>query len=344
MTATTIGAPASATRPSVGSRLLTVLRAREFPVVAVLVIIVLVTTWLNPRFLTLQAIRDSLLATSFIALLAVGQTFVILMRHIDLSVGSTLGLASYTSALAAQAFPDAAVPAMLLVAAGTGLAVGVVNGAFVAFLRLPALVVTLGTLYVVQGIQALIVGPVRVNASDLPRSVIDLGLGTFLAVPYLMWFAIVAAIIATWAARSVRPLRDLYAMGSNPAAAELAGIPIGRRVMTAFMISGTAAGLGGALFLARFGGTDANAGIGLELSIVAACVIGGVFIFGGSGTPIGALFGALLLKVIGLSLIAVRVPEFWQRALVGFLLLAAITIDRVAQLRAERRLREESAR
>lgn len=341
MTAASLTAEPTTAR---ADRLRRLLRARELPVVAVLVVIILLTTWLNPRFLTLQAIRDSLLATSFIALLAVGQTFVILMRHIDLSVGSTLGLASYTAALAAQALPENAVPAMLLVAAATGLVVGIVNGALVSLLRLPALVVTLGTLYVVQGIQALVVGPIRVNASDLPRSVIDLGLGTYLAVPYLMWFAIIAAIVATVAAGSLRPLRDLYAMGSNPQAAELVGIPIVRRTMTAFMISGTTAGIGGALFLSRFGGTDANAGIGLELSIVAACVIGGVFIFGGSGTPVGALFGALLLKVIGLSLIAVRVPEFWQRALVGFLLLAAITIDRVAQVRSERRQRAESTR
>ncbi len=211
----------------------------------------------------------------------------------------------------------------------------------VSWLRLPSLVVTLGTLYVVQGIQALTVGSTRISAHQLPTEVVELGRSTFGRVPYLMWFAVLAAIVATWVTRSTRFGRDLYAMGSNPPAAELVGIPVAARTVGAFLISGLCAGMAGALFLARFAGTDANAGIGLELQVVAACVVGGVFIFGGSGSPMGAVIGALLLKVISLSLIAIQVPEFWQRALVGVLIIGAIAIDRLAQVRADRRRRTE---
>jgi rhamnose transport system permease protein len=319
-----------------------VAHARELPVVVLLIAVTAATGIANPRFLSAQSLRDLLLATSFVALMAVGQTFVILMRQIDLSVGSTLGLSSYATAVAVMAAPDGfALPTLLVVGALVGLAVGLLNGVLVAWLRLPSLVVTLGTLYVVQGVQALSVGPVRVSAHQLPPEVVQLGRATFGRIPHLMWFAIIAALVATWVARNTRFGRDLYAMGSNPPAAELVGIPVARRTVSAFLVSGACAGLAGALYLARFSGTDANAGIGLELQVVAACVIGGVFIFGGSGTPIGALTGAVLLKVISLSLIAIRVPEFWQRALVGALIVGAIAIDRLVQVRAERRRRLE---
>lgn len=333
---TTVSAPVSR-----DSRWRRILQARELPVVVLLVVVSIATGVANPRFLAPQSLRDLLLAVSFVALMAIGQTFVILMRQIDLSVGSTLGLASYVAAITVQSTDGP--PILLLLAAGAavGLAVGLANGILVSWLRLPSLVVTLGTLYVVQGIQALTVGSTRISAHQLPADVVELGRATFGRVPHLMWFAVIAALLATWVTRSTRFGRDLYAMGSNPPAAELVGIPVARRTIGAFLISGLCAGMAGALFLARFAGTDANAGIGLELQVVAACVIGGVFIFGGSGSPMGALIGAVLLKVISLSLIAIRVPEFWQRALVGVLIIGAIAIDRLVQVRADRRRRTE---
>lgn len=333
---TTVSAPVSR-----DSRWRRILQARELPVVVLLVVVSIATGVANPRFLAPQSLRDLLLAVSFVALMAIGQTFVILMRQIDLSVGSTLGLASYVAAITVQSTDGP--PILLLLAAGAavGLAVGLANGILVSWLRLPSLVVTLGTLYVVQGIQALTVGSTRISAHQLPPDVVELGRATFGRVPHLMWFAVIAALLATWITRSTRFGRDLYAMGSNPPAAELVGIPVARRTIGAFLISGLCAGMAGALFLARFAGTDANAGIGLELQVVAACVIGGVFIFGGSGSPMGALIGAVLLKVISLSLIAIRVPEFWQRALVGVLIIGAIAIDRLVQVRADRRRRTE---
>lgn len=328
-----------------GPPLLTrVRKARELPVVAVLVVAVVVTGALNPNFLTPQAVRDTLLAVSFIALMAVGQTFVILMRHVDLSVGSTLGLAAYLSALAVQNVPGP--PLLVLLAAGAlvGVAVGLFNGTLVGWLRLPALVVTLGTLYVVYGIQALVVGPRRVSAGSLPDEVIRFGIDTVAGIPLLMWVAIVAALVATWVLRNTSFGRDLYAMGSNPPAAELVGIRVLSRTIRAFVISGGCAGMAGALVLSRFAGTDANAGRGVELSVVAACVIGGVFIFGGSGSAYGAVIGAVLLKVLALSLIALKIPPFWQEAMVGLLIIGAITIDRVSVTRAERRKRLGSHR
>jgi rhamnose transport system permease protein len=334
----------TATLGAAPSRWHKVLRAREAPVVLVLAVVVAGTSIVNSRFVSQQGIRDLLLAVSFIALMAIGQTFVIVMRHVDLSVGSTLGLASYAGVVAMRNLPGVPLLWLFLAGALVGLAVGLFNGVLVAMLDLPALVVTLGTLYVVQGIQAIVVAKKRINAVQLPKSVVDLGIRSALGIPYLMWVVLLAAAIATPVAFYTRFGRDLYAMGSNPDAARLVGIPVPLRTVGAFMISGLCAGLSGALFLSRFGGTDVNAGIGIELSVVAACVIGGVFIFGGSGSPAGAVIGALLLKVIGTALPALKIKEFWQDAIIGALIIAAISVDRIAVVRAERHRRLESGR
>jgi rhamnose transport system permease protein len=155
-------------------------------------------------------------------------------------------------------------------------------------------------------------------------------------VPKLMWIVLIIGAVASVYLRHVRSGRDLYAVGSNPDASLLAGIPVRWRTIAAYMTCGACAGVGGVLFVARLGGVDANAGGGYELAVIAACVVGGVNIFGGSGTVVGALLGAMLLRSIGFSLSALSIPEFWQQAVNGALLLIAISADRIVTLRRER--------
>ncbi|WP_198954893.1 ABC transporter permease [Kineosporia sp. R_H_3] len=321
-----------------------VLAGREAPVAGALLVVLAVTTAVNPRFLSDQGRFDLLVAIAITGLMAVGQTFVLVMRHVDLSVGSVLGLSAFMAGSAVRGDTGGPLVLALLVGVVVGVLAGLVNGALVAFLRLPALVVTLGTLYVFQGVQALLTGGTRINADQLPSSVVGFGVTGFLGVPWLMWVCLLAAALGGVFLRTRRSGRDLYAVGSNPPAAELVGIPVARRTLLAYMVSGACAGGAGVLFLARFGGVDSNAGIGYELPVVAACVVGGVNIFGGSGTVLGALLGAMLLKTMGVSLSALSVPEFWQQAINGLLLLVAITADRVVLLRRERAARVEAAR
>jgi rhamnose transport system permease protein len=344
MSATATAAPTAGAPTSTAARLRRLVAGREAPVAGALLVVVAVTTMVNPRFLSEQGRFDLLVAIAITGLMAVGQTFVIVMRHVDLSVGSVLGLTAFLAGSAVRGDPDGSLALVVALGLLVGLAAGVANGLLVALLRLPALVVTLGTLYVFQGIQALLTGGTRINADQLPTSVVDFGVTGFLGIPWLMWVCLVAAALGGWFLRTRHPGRDLYAVGSNPPAAELAGIPVARRTLLAYMVSGGCAGLAGVLFLARFGGVDANAGIGYELPVVAACVVGGVNIFGGSGTVLGALLGAMLLKTMGVSLSALSVPEFWQQAINGLLLIVAITADRFVHLRRERAARVEAAR
>jgi rhamnose transport system permease protein len=139
--------------------------------------------------------------------------------------------------------------------------------------------------------------------------------------------------------RTFRTARDFYAIGSDPAAARLAGIPVGSRVFLAFVLSGSIAGIAGAIWLSYFGSVDAIAGAGYEFQVIAAVVVGGVAIFGGSGTVLGAALGALLLNVIYSALIVVNVSSFWSQALAGGLLVAAIAFDRLIAIRVAPALR-----
>jgi rhamnose transport system permease protein len=219
-----------------------------------------------------------------------------------------------------------------------GVVCGVVNGFIVTVMRVPSLVVTLGMLYVIRGIDGVIVNGDRIDPESIPNSFSQIGYRNIFGIP---WLAIIVAVVVVafgYGMRSFRASRDLYAIGSNPDAAGLAGVPIARRVFSAFVISGALAGFAGALFLAVHAQIDNSGGVGYELLVVAAVVVGGVAIFGGSGSVAGAALGALLLNTINQALVASRVSAFWSQAIAGALLLAAIGFDRWLSLRVTRTL------
>ncbi|WP_158887240.1 ABC transporter permease [Amycolatopsis anabasis] len=317
-------------------------RIRELGIAGVLVVVIAGTALANPRFAEPQSIRDLLLNASIIALLAVGQTIVVITRNVDLSVGSVLGLSAFVTADLAAAHRGLPVVAYLAIGVLIGIACGTGNGLVVSLGRVPSLVVTLGTLYVFRGLDFAFAHGTQVNAAELPEGLLSLGSGRVLGVPHLVLITLLAVVVAWFFLRSYRSGRELYAIGSQPEAAVLAGIPVGRRVFAAFAVSGAIAGLAGALWTARYGTVDAAAGTGLELQVVAAVVVGGVAIFGGSGSVLGAALGALLLSTISGCLVVLGVPAFWQQAVTGALLLAAITVDRVVSLRLARSLRRRN--
>ena len=315
------------------------LRARELGIVLALALLVGVTAASNPRFLSAQSLRDLLLGATILTVLAIGQTLVIITRNVDLSVGSILGLTAFATGKLFVAGPDTPIVVAVLAGVALGAVCGAFNGGLVAAAKVPALVVTLGTLYIFRGFDYWWAAGQQINAADMPDTFLGLGTATVLGVPVLALVALVVVLAAGFYLSSYRSGRELYAIGSHPAAARLSGIPVGRRVFLAFVVNGALAGLAGVLHAARFGTLDATVGTGLELQVVAAAVVGGVAIFGGSGSAWGAAVGALLLTTIGSSLAVLRVNQFWQQAAVGALILAAIGIDRLLAVRVERRLR-----
>jgi rhamnose transport system permease protein len=333
------------TTESTGSRLAsglgTLLKARETGILIALALIVVVTTAKNPNFLfSNDGFRDLLLTPSILLLVAVGQAIVIITRNVDLSVGSVLGLTAY---LTGRLFIDIpGIPIIVVFLAGLvfGGLLGLINGALVAFAKVPALVITLGTLYAFRGINVLWTGSDRINASDMPKPFLALGTQSILYIPVLTIIAVVVLVAAGWFMRNQRAGRELYAIGSDPDAANLYGLNVTRRVLSAFVVSGALAGLAGVLYAARYGTVNSQAGSGFELEAVGAAVIGGVAIFGGSGTVWGAAIGAYLLFTINRALPILGVQDFWQRAVVGALILGAIVLDRLLALRQSRKLVE----
>lgn len=316
-----------------------VLRVREFGIVAVLVVFVAVTTSVQHRFLNAANIQFVLVDTTVFALLALGETMVVISRNVDLSVGSVVGLSAYLSSDLFVQHPGIPIPVVFLAGLGIGLACGLANGVMVAAGRVPSLVVTLATLYIIRGIDILIVGGNEVDASSLPSAFLDIPKSTVLGIPDLA--LVIAAVIGVGAyyLRSYRSGRELYAIGSNPEAARLAGIPVGRRVFTAFAVSGAIAGVAGVLWAAQYGTINSTAGTGYELQVVSAVVVGGVAIFGGSGSVVGAAVGALLLATISSALYVLGVSPFWDQAIWGFLLILAIALDQTITERLTNALR-----
>jgi rhamnose transport system permease protein len=317
----------------------TLYRFRELGIVLALVLVVGATTIDNPHFLSATSVQQMLSGASIIALLAIGETIVVVTRNVDLSIGSVLGISAYATGVLYTHHPHVPLVLVFLLALAIGAVCGAANGLIVTVARVPSLVVTLGTLYIIRGIDGAWAGGNQVNASMLPEGFNKIGYGTVAGVPYLGIIAIVAVAIATYAMRTFRTARDFYAIGSDPAAARLAGIPVGSRVFLAFVLSGSIAGIAGAIWLSYFGSVDAIAGAGYEFQVIAAVVVGGVAIFGGSGTVLGAALGALLLNVIYSALIVVNVSSFWSQALAGGLLVAAIAFDRLIALRVAPALR-----
>jgi rhamnose transport system permease protein len=322
-------------------------RLRAFGILAALALLVVITSAIQSRFLSGNELNIILGNTTILALLALGEAAVVISRNVDLSVGSTLGLSAYASGSMfghLHGTPTAlAIVVVFLVGLAVGTTCGIVNGALTTLGHVPSLVVTLATLYIFRGLDILIIGGGQVVASSLPNAFFQISLKNAYNVPYLA--IVVAAVVAVGAfyLRSFRSGRDLYAIGSNPEAARLVGIPIARRVFGAFVVSGAMAGIAGVLWASKYGTLDSTAGSGYELTVIAAVVIGGVAIFGGSGSVVGAALGALLLNTILGALYVVGVSPFWTQAISGMMILVAITLDRAISLRLTASLRRRRA-
>jgi rhamnose transport system permease protein len=271
-------------------------------IVAVLLFGSLIENYYTPR--TFSRIAEGV---TVIIIVAVGQTLVVLTRNIDLSVGSIVGCTAFFAGTLI-AHKDFNPILAVLAAVAMGGAMGAVNGVLVAWARIPSIIVTLGTIAIYRGLLVDLSGAETVTSDSLPGWLINLprvhiSLGA-VNIGVLFMIALGIVILFQLGTTYLRTGRRFYAIGSNPDAAELIGLPTRPLVFLAFVISGTLAGLGGFVTLARFGNITVEAGRGLELEVVAAVVVGGVNIFGGSGTMVGAMLGAIMIGILEQSLFA----------------------------------------
>jgi rhamnose transport system permease protein len=225
--------------------------------------------------------------------------------------------------------------AAALVCAVVGGAAGLLNGLMVALLRIPSIIVTLGTLTAYRGLIFIYSGGRQVDNNDLPVALIKLSQTSPLGVPGIVLFAVLIAIAAALWLRYARTGREVFAIGSNPTAAVLRGIPVRRVLLLIFTITGVLSGIAGLMFASRFGYVNpVSTGSQFELVVISAVVIGGTNVFGGSGSVLGVVLGCLLLGLVNVGLPMLGVSPFWQLALYGLAILLAATVDTLIQRRA----------
>jgi rhamnose transport system permease protein len=307
---------------------------RELSLLILIIVAILVFGSLIDSFYTGRTFNRIASSVTIITIVAVGQTLVVLTRNIDLSVGSIVGCTAYFVGTLVAGNNDLSPLLAVLAAVALGAALGAINGLFVAVGRVPSIIVTLGTLAIYRGILVDLSGAKTVTTDSLPPWLIDLPRMNLIAfgdveIRALFMLALAIVIIFQIGTSFLTFGRRLYAIGSNPDAAKLIGLPIRRLVFITFVLSGALSGLAGFVTLARFGNITVEAGRGLELEVVAAVVVGGVNIFGGSGTVMGAMLGAIMIGILEQSLFRLQISEFWRDALLGLLILLAVASDAV---------------
>jgi rhamnose transport system permease protein len=297
-----------------------------------------------PVFVSPASLVAVLTDTSILFMMALAQMTVILTRGIDLSVAANLALTGMVVALASRAAPGVPIVLIAALAAGLGLALGLVNGVLVAFLKIPPIVVTLGTMAVYRGLIFVIAGGAWLTSKDMTPAFLAFPNANLFGVPSLI---LVAAVVSSgfWVFLTrTETGRGLYAIGGNPVAARYCGIPETRLTLLVYAISGAVAGLCGYLWVARYGIAYSDIAAGYELTVIAACVIGGVSIAGGIGTVPGTLIGALFLGVVVNALPVINVSPFWQTAISGAVILAAVVVNSRTERRAAKLILPEARR
>lgn len=304
-----------------------IVRFREVGILFFIVLLAALVSLRSPAFLTTGNFENILLNISILVIVALAQTMVIITRGIDLSVGSMIGLIAMMVAFTVVAFPGLPPLVALLLGMGLGAVLGGINGGIIAFGNVPPIIATLGTLSVYRGMVFLYSEGTWINAFELPAWFRQLTKGAPLGLPNLVLVAAAVALVVYLFLSHTRLGRDIYAVGSNPAAARFAGIDVQRIIFLVYVISGLLCGLAGVLWASRFEAAQTNTALGFELQTVAAAVVGGVNIFGGSGTVFGVVLGAFLLGIIDNALTLVRISPFWQLAAQGLLILLAVIVD-----------------
>jgi ribose transport system permease protein len=296
---------------------------RELALIGIILATALVMSQLSPYFLSGGNLRSVLVGLVPGAIMAVGMAVLLASGGFDLSVAAVMALCGTIAAwLTVQGVP---VPLAILLTLILGLLIGSGNGALVTFLGINPLIATLGTMSIARGLALVITE--GYNISSLPDSFTQLGEQGPLKLPWMVWITFALIILGDLALRRTRFLRQVYYIGGNERAARVSGIPVdGMRIFT-YMLSGTLAALAGILLAARLSTAVPTAGQGLELTVIAAAVIGGASLAGGEGSVLGAVLGIAFLSIISNALTLLSVSIFWQIVVTGVVLIVAVSID-----------------
>ncbi|HDU3916504.1 TPA: autoinducer 2 ABC transporter permease LsrC [Klebsiella pneumoniae] len=301
----------------------TLLKNRELSAFFAIVALFVVLVALNPAYFSLQTLAMIFSSSQILCLLALGATLVMLTRNIDVSVGSTVGLCAIAVGVALN--NGYGLATAIAFALAIGALAGAFNGLLVVGLRIPAIVATLGTLGLYRGVMLLWTGGKWIEG--LPDSLKSLSEPAFIGVSPLGWLVLALLLAGGWLLSRTAFGRDFYAAGDNLAAARQLGVAVNRTRMLAFTLNGMLAACAGIVFAAQIGFVPNQTGSGLEMKAIAACVLGGISLLGGTGTLLGAFLGAFFLTQIDTVLVLFRLPAWWNDFIAGLVLLGVLVLD-----------------
>lgn len=306
---------------------LQLMRSREGQLVFFTAVFYIAVGIISPSFLSLQTLDSIITDSAILMIIASAQMMVILTRGIDLTVAANIALSGMIAALIGMHWPNTPLPIIISASVFTGLGLGMLNGVFIALFGIPSIVVSLGAMTIYRGMVFVLSGGQWVNAQEMTESFTAFPLDRFAGLSNLALIGIVVSLIAVFVMRYTRFGRELYAIGGNPEATSYVGINTRARLFAVYTITGGMAGLCGYLWVARFAIAYTEIALGFELLTVAACVIGGVGIAGGTGSVLGAVLGALFLGVLQNALPVMGISPFWQMAVSGTAILAAVVAN-----------------
>lgn len=310
---------------------------RDAGLLGFIVALSVVVQMLNPSFLTLENLADMAKNTAILSILSVGMMLVIITRGIDLSIGATLALSGMVAASTVATWKDTHPLVAIALGIAIGLACGSIVGLLVARGRVLPIIASLGLMNIFRGITFLVSDGKWVSANQMPASFKGIALSSFLGINALIWVALVIYLLAWWFLTWNRMGRQIYAVGSNPESARVSGINIERTLYWVYTLMGGLSGLAGVLWVSKFASAQGDTAMGFELSVIAACVLGGVSIAGGSGKISGIVMGTLLLGILNNALPLVNVSPFWQTFIQGSIILVAVMINALVKRRAVRK-------
>lgn len=300
-----------------------IFKAKEVGILLILVLLSVLIQMKNPIFFTFNNLMDMGRNTSYTLIIAIGMTFVLIAKGLDLSVGSLLAICGLISALAMQA----GVPVIVSVLLGllTGAAFGAFNAFCIVKLKIPAMIATLGTMYMARGLVLVITKGQAVY--PLPEPFTNFGKGSVLGIPNVVLLAVLLAVAAHVILTRTTYGRKVYAIGGNAETAGFAGISVPKTTASVYVISGVMAALSGIMTAARMGSGQPSVGDGTEMTVITAVIIGGTSLNGGAGTMLGTVLGALLMNVLSSGMNLVGVSAYWQKFVMGLIIIVAVGFD-----------------
>jgi rhamnose transport system permease protein len=300
---------------------------RELGLVIFIVIISVIIQFRNREFLTALNIRNLLTNTAILSILSVGMMMVLITGGIDLSIGATMAFSGMVTALTVQAYP--ALPPWFLILEGTliGMAAGSLIGLLVARFSILPIIASLGMMNVIRGLTYIVSGGAWVSAYQMPAEFKNFATGSLLGINNLIVIAVLIYIVFYYFINFTRVGRRIYAVGSNPEAAEIIGLPKKRIVWLVYVLMGALAGLGGVLWVSKFASAQGDTAVGYEMNVIASCVLGGVSVSGGRGKVLGLVLGVILFGILANALPLINVSSFWQQAIQGLVILTAIIMN-----------------